>query len=356
MGFGVVQAMDCLLLFLPRDIFIHIGALVGGRARYAMFSACKATRGVGGLMVASNEHIKGDVFLLNNGLGSCVDSLCTITGREWFRTYDKSVEDSDEGILFKFSIQQFSCGFFDECSYQSEGRMENWRQLVEFGVDGVSLSSSVPEEQSVGDRVILVGSVVPGSQCNLFSLHSYLGGSYWCATIVKQLVQSGQASVHKWEMIVTWKVPSGLRRSILALFVIGTDMDCYPCHWAGGRYRVCLPHRWRRSFPTGLYAGDACGWWRELVFCNGRFSFQWRLAVATPRNASRIVFAILGVAPLPARQFNSWVQVLGNNEDRVEEMSCPCHGCGGSSSWVCSSRQCRRGVGVRHVRHSNLEI
>ena len=332
--------MDCLLPFLPRDIFIFIGALVGGRARYAMFSACKATRGVGGLMVASNEHIKEDVFLLNNGLGRCINTLCTITGREWFRTYDKSVEDSDEGMLLKFSVQQFSCGFFDECSCQSYGRTENWRQLVEFGFDGVSLSSPVPEEQSVGDRVILVGCVVPGSQCNLFSLHSYLDGSHWCATMVKQLVPSGQASVYKWEMIFSWKVPSGLRRSILALFVIGTDMDCYPFHWAGGRYRVCLPPRWRRSFPTGLFAGDGRGWWRELVFRNGCFSIQWRLSVATPRNASRIVFAILGVAPLPARQFNSWVQVLENNEDRVEEMSCQCH----------------RGVGVRHVRHSNLDM
>ena len=352
---GDLQAMGCPLLILPRDLFIHIGALVGGRARHAMFSACKTTRGVFGLVVASNQHIEEDVRLLNIGLGHCVNTLCTIIGREWFRTSEKSIEDSDEGMLLKFSIHQFSCGFFDKCSYQSYGRMENRRQLVEFGSDGVSLSSPAPAEQFVGDQVILVGCVVPGIQCNPFSLHSYGGGSYWCAAMVKQLVQSGPASVYKWEMHVTWKVPSGLRRAIVALFVIDTDMDCYPFHWAGGRVRVQLPSQMSRFFPAGSFSGDHRGWWRELVFHNGFIMFQWCLTIVQSSNIPRVVFARLGVAPLPPRKFKAWVQVWGDNEDRVQEKAGHCTGCGGMCLWLGFCRR-RRGVGVCHVRHCNLEI
>ena len=91
------------LLDLSNCIFVHLGLMVGGLERSALFSACKATRSAVHLLESTNLHVRGQVGIYNENFGACIDTLCVLTGREFVRASHRLLA----GGVLKMDIFQF---------------------------------------------------------------------------------------------------------------------------------------------------------------------------------------------------------------------------------------------------------
>ena len=143
------------LLHMPMCIFIRLGSIVGGRARSAMFSACKATRGLCALVVSTNLHIELQVGMFNQGFGQCMDTLSALCGREFMRASNRRV---DNGVL-KIHIHPFPCPQLDVLHLQAsdpEGGPCSW--VVK--LDGSTVASEDSELFSRFRRELPDGTAV----------------------------------------------------------------------------------------------------------------------------------------------------------------------------------------------------
>ena len=338
------------LLHMPMCIFIRLGSIVGGRARSAMFSACKATRGLCALVVSTNLHIELQVGMFNQGFGQCMDTLSALCGREYMRASNRRV---DNGVL-KIHIHPFPCPQLDVLHLQAsdpEGGPCSW--VVK--LDGSTVASEDSElfsrfrrELPDGTAVLHFNGPTHHSRESFFSVDAFCGDiRTWSGRFVRGEVSwcdetSGNSGLNplesvliEWGVELQWVIPSGIGSLVEYYLRATSDPWFFPISGQTGRSvegeRVLqnLKVEWQRALQPGwdhhqpggpgscMVQLDRPGWWREYIFRGGYFSLQW-------------VSSVYGVhvqgGPCPPGNFGAWAELVSDNHHRakmvVENMGC----------------------------------